>query len=133
MNNPSRLVSRRNASVALIASALAPWHSSAQTPGSFPTKGIRLVVPFPPGGYADAMARMLATELAPVYGQSIVVDNRPGAGGNIGAELVARAAPDGYTLLMGTIGSNAINPNFPLELQGGLDAAKVAGRSNDLA
>jgi tripartite-type tricarboxylate transporter receptor subunit TctC len=103
---------RREFTIALAASALVPNFSRAQTPASFPSKAIRIVVPFPPGGYADVMARLLATELALGYGQSITVDNRPGAGGNIGAELVARAAPDGYTLLMGSIGSNAINAHL---------------------
>ena len=75
----------------------------------FPDRPISFVVPFPPGGPTDAMARLLATELTRELGQSVVVDNRAGAGGNIGADSVARAKPDGYTILFGTSGPLAIN------------------------
>lgn len=75
----------------------------------FPDRPITFVVPFSPGGPTDAMARLLAIELTQELGQSVVVDNRAGAGGNIGAEAVARAKPDGYTILFGTSGPLAIN------------------------
>jgi len=75
----------------------------------FPSKPLTLVVPFAAGGPTDAMARTLAHALGPVLGQPMIVDNRPGAGGNIGADYVARAQPDGYTLLFGTSGPLAIN------------------------
>ena len=75
----------------------------------FPDRPISFVVPFPPGGPTDAMARLLATELTRELGQSVLVDNRAGAGGNIGADSVARAKPDGYTILFGTSGPLAIN------------------------
>ncbi|THU05037.1 tripartite tricarboxylate transporter substrate binding protein [Lampropedia puyangensis] len=80
----------------------------AQT-DSFPDKTITFVVPFPPGGPTDAMARLLASEVGTVLGQTVVVDNKTGAGGNIGASAVARSAPDGYTIMFGTSGPLAIN------------------------
>jgi tripartite-type tricarboxylate transporter receptor subunit TctC len=75
----------------------------------YPEKPIRLVVPFPAGGGADVLARTIMPKVAQALDANIVIDNRPGAGGNVGAELVARAAPDGYTLLYGTNGTQAIN------------------------
>jgi tripartite-type tricarboxylate transporter receptor subunit TctC len=99
------MFSLRSVAFALLtASAFA---AQAQT---FPTKPIRLVCPFPPGGAVDIASRAIAAELSKTIGQSVTVENRPGAGGNIGGADVARAAPDGYTLLMTTSGINAINP-----------------------
>src|SRR5439155_9396096 len=76
---------------------------------NYPAKPIRIIVPFPPGGIADVMARVLAQKFSDSWGQSAVVENRTGAGGNIGAEAVAKAPPDGYTLLLGAIGTHAVN------------------------
>ena len=77
---------------------------------SYPTKSIRLICPFPPGGAVDIASRAIANELSKTIGQQVVVENKPGAGGNIGGAEAARAAPDGYTIFMTTSGINAINP-----------------------
>lgn len=86
--------------------AVGPGIAHAQT---WPTKAVRIVVPFPPGGTTDIVARSLGVELQRIWQQPVVIENRGGAGGNIGAEVVAKSAPDGYTLLMGTVGTHAIN------------------------
>jgi tripartite-type tricarboxylate transporter receptor subunit TctC len=78
----------------------------------YPTRPIRLVVPFPAGGTTDILARAVSQKLTEAFGQAVVVDNRPGAAGNIGSDLVAKSTPDGYTLLMGTVGTHAINPSL---------------------
>ena len=77
---------------------------------SYPSKSIRLICPFPPGGAVDIASRAIANELSKTIGQQVVVENKPGAGGNIGGAEAARAAPDGYTIFMTTSGINAINP-----------------------
>ncbi len=89
--------------------ALAAAGASAQ---AYPAKPIRLVVPFPAGGATDLLARNVGQKLTEAWGQQVIVDNRPGVGGNIGAELVAKAAPDGYTLEMGAVGTPAINASL---------------------
>lgn len=78
----------------------------------YPNRTITLIVPFPPGGGVDAMARIVAERLSAAFGQQVVVDNRGGGGGNIGARAVAKAAPDGYTLLLGHTATISINPSL---------------------
>ena len=96
------------ASIALAAGACAlATASHAQT--AWPTKPVRIVVPFAPGGTTDILARAMAPELSKAFGQQFIVDNRAGAGGNVGAEVVAKSPGDGYTLLMGTVGTHGIN------------------------
>jgi tripartite-type tricarboxylate transporter receptor subunit TctC len=75
----------------------------------WPTKPVKIIVPFAPGGTTDILARAMAPELSKAFGQQFVVENRPGAGGNLGADAVAKSAADGYTLLMGTVGTHGIN------------------------
>jgi tripartite-type tricarboxylate transporter receptor subunit TctC len=97
-----------------LAALLAMMCAASAFAQQFPTKSIRLVVPFPPGGFSDTFARVIGNEMAKSWGQQVVVDNRTGAGGVIGSEIVAKAPPDGYTLVMGTIGTHAVNATlFP--------------------
>jgi tripartite-type tricarboxylate transporter receptor subunit TctC len=111
MNTPRRTI------LAALAAAALPLAVSAQ--GAWPQKPVRIVVPFAAAGTTDILARAIAPELQRVFGQSFVVDNKPGAGGNSGAAEVSKAAPDGYTLLMGTVGTHAINvslyPRLPYD------------------
>jgi len=98
---------------AAVAIAVLPLEAIAQSPAAaFPTKPVRLVVPFPPGGPLDVTGRAIAQKLSEAWGQPVVVDNRPGAGGNIGAELVAKAPADGYTVVMGALSTHAVNPSL---------------------
>ncbi|MCC7226328.1 MAG: tripartite tricarboxylate transporter substrate binding protein [Burkholderiaceae bacterium] len=84
----------------------------AQTPDVYPSRGITIIVPFTAAGTTDILARLVGQKLGEKFDKSVVVENRPGAGGNIGTALVAKSAPDGYTLVMATIGTHAINSSL---------------------
>jgi tripartite-type tricarboxylate transporter receptor subunit TctC len=102
------VILRRTVLATFAAMALAgPLAAGAQ---DFPTRPIRLVVPFGPGTTTDIVSRVYADAMGKVLGQAVVVENKAGAGGNIGADLVAKAPADGYTIVMGTVGTHAINP-----------------------
>ena len=94
------------------AAVLLPLAAAAAPGDDYPDKPVRLVVPFPPGGGADNLARAIMPKVAQALGKPIIIDNRPGAGGNVGAELVAESVPDGYTLLYGTNGTHSINQSL---------------------
>jgi len=91
-----------------VVATLCAW--SAQAADPYPSRPIKIIVPYPPGGSADLIARMLADKMAGSIGQPVVVENKGGASGAIGSEFGARAAPDGYTLLIGIADTHAINP-----------------------
>ena len=117
MNRPSHPVGplkwRRSGALAALAvlavGALTSFTAPANAQTPWPTKPVRIVVPFAAGGTTDILARAMAPELSKAFGQPFIVDNRAGAGGNIGSDIVAKAPNDGYTLLMGTVGTHGIN------------------------
>ena len=110
MQKQTILRSRRVALTTLaVAAATAALPGVASAADKYPSKAITIVVPFSAGGTTDLLARIVGKSLGQELGQSVIIDNRAGAGGNIGAQLAARATPDGYTLFMGTVGTHAIN------------------------
>jgi tripartite-type tricarboxylate transporter receptor subunit TctC len=97
--------------IACVVGAIAPA-AMAQGAAGYPNKPIRVIIPFAPGGASDFVGRIIQPRLAELTGQSIVIENRAGASGNIGLEAAAKAAPDGYTLFLGNVGTTAINPSL---------------------
>jgi len=98
--------------VAGIVLALALGNTDAQARDDFPSRPIQMIIPFSAGGPTDIVGRVMGAKMGELLGQQFVVENKTGAGGNIGAEAVAKAAPDGYTILMATVSTNAINPGL---------------------
>jgi len=96
------------ARAALVALLALGWFAPAAAQ-TYPSKPIKIVVPFPAGGISDVYSRLVGSNLSEAWGQPVVVENRTGAGGNIGTDLVAKAPPDGYTLVMGSVGTHAVN------------------------
>lgn len=96
----------------LLSLAALPLARPALAQGAWPARPVRVIVPFAPGGATDILGRLTATELGNVLGQPFVVENRAGAGGNVGSDLVAKSSPDGYTLLFGAAGNIGINPSL---------------------
>ena len=101
-----------SAAAGLLAAGVLYPAGTAQAQEAWPNRPITLIVPFPAGGTTDIVARLAGVELSRELGQPVVIDNRPGAGGNIGSQMVARAPADGYTLVMGTVGTHAINASL---------------------
>jgi tripartite-type tricarboxylate transporter receptor subunit TctC len=99
----------RRLALAACAAAIGLATLPAAAQGTWPNKPVKIIVPFAAGGTTDILARAVAPELSKAFGQQFIVENRGGAGGNIGADVVAKSAPDGYTLLMGTVGTQSIN------------------------
>ena len=107
---------RRSGFLRGLAALLLIWSSACACAADYPTRAIHVIVPFAPGGGNDTVARLVGDGLTAELGQPVVVENRPGAGGVVGAEAVARAPADGYTLFLGGVGSHAINPNLHAHL-----------------
>ena len=103
----TKMIGRRTAMAGTLVAPMVARHGWAQA--AYPNKQIRMVVPFAPAGTTDLLGRIAAQHLSEAWGQTVIVDNKSGAGGNVGAEVVAKAAPDGYTLLLGTVGTAVTN------------------------
>ena len=119
----------RCAVLGLLALLGASGLAAAEDAASYPTRPIHIIVPFAPGGASDFAIRLIQPAMEKALGQTLVIDNRTGAAGNVGMETAARAAPDGYTLFLGNIGTIAINPHFFPELKVGPSAISSRYRS----
>ena len=106
-----RLLATAIAALAPLGATFAPI-GATRAQADYPNRPVRIIVPFPAGGATDIIGRLVAQKLAEALGQQFIVENKPGAGGNIGAALVAQAPPDGYTLLMGSPGTQAVNAHL---------------------
>ena len=104
---------KRQQVIALLASAL--WTAAANA-APYPEKPVRMICPFPPGGAADMVSRLLAEKMTASLGRQVIIDNRTGAGGNIGVELAAKAAPDGYTILLASSSNFSFAPSLGAKL-----------------
>ena len=112
-----------------VALAMALLSAAVFAQSAYPNRSVRMIVPFAPGGASDFVARIISPKLGELLGQQVVVDNRPGASGNIGVEAAGKAAPDGYTIFLGNIGTIAINPavfkDMPIDTQRDLIAVTL--------
>jgi tripartite-type tricarboxylate transporter receptor subunit TctC len=126
-----RVLAKRMFALAVCAAAV---HGAAAVAAGFPTRQITFIVPYTPGGTTDIVARTAGQKLAEKFGQAVIIENRPGAGGNIGMEAVARAAPDGYTIGLGAISTNALNPfvypSMPFDPTKAFTGVSMLGTSN---
>ena len=102
----------RKALAALLAIAALAIGANAPAQSPYPSRPIKIIVPFPVGGVADTFGRVIGAKVAETWGQPVVIENKPGAGGNIGADFVAKSPPDGYTLVIGNIGTHAVNQSL---------------------
>jgi tripartite-type tricarboxylate transporter receptor subunit TctC len=109
---PTSLLRRHVCALSLLLLGAAGLVAAPAAAQSFPNRPVKLVVPFPPGGPLDTVGRTIAQKLTEAWGQSVVVENKPGAGGNIGADAVAKSPPDGYTVVMGALSTHAVNPSL---------------------
>ena len=120
-NKNMRRLSAPNAALLALTISVVPWMQPAAVAQNYPAKPIRVIVPYPPGGTSDILARLIGAKLTASWGQQIITDNRTGAGGNIGAELTARAVPDGYALMLTDIGNVVTNSllysKLPFDMQ----------------
>ena len=119
---PLRIRATFNTAIVLLVTAPL-WPAAAQAPQPYPARAVTIIVPFPPGGGTDIGARIVAQKLADLWGRPVVIENRGGAAGNIGLGVAAMAAPDGYTLLTGNIGTQSINPSLYKNLSYNPDTA----------